>query len=132
MTCSSNVVNTLRGHANKENKESVNILENNERSNKNLNPTRKPNEKTLTDNHNTENKDSNEKIGRPLLKNRTIQRTKLIKRTKTLRKKDNENKGGKENNEIKKKDKGGKRKEKEGKNKANGNIGPRKKSKIYI
>ena len=68
-------------------KESANSLENNEKSNKNLNETKKPDEKTLTDNHNTENKDSNEKIGRPLLKKRTIQRTKILKKTKTLRKK---------------------------------------------
>ena len=71
MTCSYNVVSTSRGHVNKSNKESANSLQNNERLNKNLNPTKKLNEKTLT--HNIENKDSNEKnrktitaIGRPL------------------------------------------------------------------
>ena len=81
MTCSCNVFSTSRNHAYKNNKESANSLENNEKSNKNLNPTKKSNEETLTDNHNTENEDLNEKMGRPLLKKRTIQRTKALKRT---------------------------------------------------
>ena len=57
MTCSCDVVSTSKDHADKNNKESANSLENNETSNKNLNPSKKPDEKTLTDNHNTENKD---------------------------------------------------------------------------
>ena len=61
MTCSCNVVNTSKDHANKNTKKSLNSLENNEKSNKNLNQTKKPDEKTLTENHNAENKDSNEK-----------------------------------------------------------------------
>ena len=40
---------------------SANSLENNEKSNKNLNQTKKSDEITLTENHNAENKDSNEK-----------------------------------------------------------------------
>ena len=40
---------------------SVIVLENNKKSNKNLNPTKKSNEKVLTDNHDAENKDSNER-----------------------------------------------------------------------
>ena len=59
MTCTCNVVSISKDHADKNNKESPNSLENNEKSN--LNQTKKPDEKTLTDNHNTENKDSNEK-----------------------------------------------------------------------
>ena len=47
MTCSCNVFSTSRDHANKNNKKSLNSLQNNERSNKNLNPTKTPNEKTL-------------------------------------------------------------------------------------
>ena len=61
MTCSCNAVSTPRDHANKNNKESANSLENNEKSNKNLSPTKKPNEKTLTSSHNSENKYSNER-----------------------------------------------------------------------
>ena len=61
MKCSPNIVSTSKDHADKNNKESANSLENNEKSNKNLNPTKRPDEKTLTDNHNTENIDSNEK-----------------------------------------------------------------------
>ena len=57
MTCSCDVVSTSKDHADKNNKESANSLENNETSNKNLNPSKKPDEKSLTDNHNTENKD---------------------------------------------------------------------------
>ena len=57
MTCSCDVVSTSKDHADKNNKESANSLENNETSNKNLNPSKKSDEKTLTDNHNTENKD---------------------------------------------------------------------------
>ena len=57
MTCSCNIVSTSKDHADKNNKESANSLENNETSNKNLNPSKKSDEKTLTDNHNTENKD---------------------------------------------------------------------------
>ena len=52
MTCSCNVASTPRDNADK-NKESGNILENNEKSSKYLNPTKKPNEKTLTGNRNT-------------------------------------------------------------------------------
>ena len=59
MTCSCNVSSYSKDHADKNNKESANSLENNEKSN--LNQTKKPDEKTLKDNHNTENKDSNEK-----------------------------------------------------------------------
>ena len=59
MTCSCNVVSPSRDHADR-NKEYANSLENNEKPNKNLNPTKKTNEKTQTDNHNTENKHSNE------------------------------------------------------------------------
>ena len=67
MTCSYNVVSTSRGHVNKSNKESANSLQNNERLNKNLNPTKKLSEKTLT--HNIENKKNRKTItatGRPL------------------------------------------------------------------
>ena len=67
MTCSYNVVSTSRGHVNKSNKQSANSLQNNERLNKNLNPTKKLNEKTLT--HNIENKKNRKTItaiGRPL------------------------------------------------------------------
>ena len=46
MTCSCNVVSTSKDHANKNNKDSANSLENNEKSNKNLNQTKKPDEKT--------------------------------------------------------------------------------------
>ena len=60
MTCSYNVVSTSRGHVNKSNKESANSLQNNERLNKNLNPTKKLNEKTLT--HNIENKKNRKTI----------------------------------------------------------------------
>ena len=60
-SCSCNVVSTSKDHADKNSKESVNSLENNEKSNKNLNQTKKSDEKTLTENHITENKDSNEK-----------------------------------------------------------------------
>ena len=45
MTSSCIVVSTSKDHANK-NKESANSLENNEKSNKNLNQTKKPDEKT--------------------------------------------------------------------------------------
>ena len=38
MTCSCNVVSTPREHANKNNKQSASSLQNNEKSNKNLNP----------------------------------------------------------------------------------------------
>ena len=72
------------------------------------------------------------KIGRPLLKKRTIQRTKILKKTKTLWKKETENKGGEEKKKIRKKDKESKNKGKEGKNKFKGNNSPREKSKIYI
>ena len=61
MTCSCNVASTSRDHANENNKESADSLQNNEKSNENLNPTKTPNQKTLRDNHNTENKDSHEK-----------------------------------------------------------------------
>ena len=61
MTCSCNVVSTSRDHANENNKESADSLQNNEKSNENLNPTKTPNQKTRRDNHNTENKDSHEK-----------------------------------------------------------------------
>ena len=60
-SCSCNEVSTSKDHAGKNNKECANSLENNEKSNKNLNQTKKSDEKTLTQNHNTENKDSNEK-----------------------------------------------------------------------
>ena len=40
MTCSCNVFSTSKDHADKNNKESANNLENNEKSNKNLNPTK--------------------------------------------------------------------------------------------
>ena len=86
MTYSCNVVSTSKDHADK-NKESANSLENNEISNKILNQTKKPDEKTLTDNHNTKNKDSNQKNRGTTTEKRTIQRTKIVKKTKTLRKK---------------------------------------------
>ena len=60
-SCSCNEVSTSKDHAGKNNKECANSLENNEKSNKILNQTKKSDEKTLTQNHNTENKDSNEK-----------------------------------------------------------------------
>ena len=44
-TCSCNVFSTSRYHANKNDKESANTLENNEKSNKNLNSIKKSNEK---------------------------------------------------------------------------------------
>ena len=60
MTCSCNVISTSRYHAEKNNKESANSLQNSKKSKKNLKPTKKPNEKILPGNQNTENKDSNE------------------------------------------------------------------------
>ena len=45
MICSCNAVSTPRDHTDKHNKESANTLENNETSNKNLYPTKKPNDK---------------------------------------------------------------------------------------
>ena len=60
-SCSCNEVSTSKDHAGKNNKECANSLENNEKSNQILNQTKKSDEKTLTQNHNTENKDSNEK-----------------------------------------------------------------------
>ena len=86
MTCSCNVSSYSKDHADKNNKESANSLENNEKSNKDLNSTKKPDEKFLTDNENTENKDSNEKNRKTITEKRTIQRTKILKRTKTIRK----------------------------------------------
>ena len=87
-SCSCNEVSTSKDHAGKNNKECANSLENNEKSNKNLNQTKKSDEKTLTQNHNTENKDSNEKKQEDhYWKKRTMQRTKILKKTKTLRKK---------------------------------------------
>ena len=118
-------------HANK-NKESANILQNNEKSNKNLNPTKKPNEKTLTDNQNTENKDSNEKNRKTITGKKNDTETKDTKEDKNVKKKDTENKEGKENKDVKKKDKESKKKKKEKKNKADGNSSPSEKLKIYI
>ena len=43
MTCSYNVVSTSRDHANENNKESADSLQNNKKSNKNLNATKTPN-----------------------------------------------------------------------------------------
>ena len=93
MTFSCNVVSTSKDHADKNIKESANSLENNEKSNKNLNQTKKPDEKILADNHNTENKDSNEKN----------------RKTTTEKKNDTENKDTKEDKSFKKKktEKGG-------------------------
>ena len=45
MACSCNVFSTSRDHADKNDKESANSLENNEKANKNLNLTSKSNEK---------------------------------------------------------------------------------------
>ena len=41
VACGCNVFSTSRNHANKNNEKSANSLENNEKSNKNLNPTKK-------------------------------------------------------------------------------------------
>ena len=60
MTCSFNVSSISRDDPDNKNKESANSLQNNEKFNRNSKPAKKPNEKTLTDNYNTENKDSNE------------------------------------------------------------------------
>ena len=111
-------------------KESANSLENNEKSNKNLNETKKPDEKTLTDNHNTENKDSNEKNRKTTTEKKNDIENKDTKEDKSFKKKKTE-KGGEQNKEIKKKDKESKKKGKEGKNKPKGNNSPREKSKIY-
>ena len=128
MTCSCNVVSTSRGHANK-NKEAANSLQ---KSNKNLNPTKTPNDKALRDNHNTENKDSNEKNRKTITEKKNDTENKDTKENKNIKKKDTENKDGKENKDVKKKDKESKKKEKEVKNKANGNNSPREKLTIYI
>ena len=87
MTCSYNVVSTSKGHADKNNKEYVNSLENNEKSNKNLNPTKKPDEKTLTDHHNTENKDSNEKSRKTITEKKNDTEKKDTKEDKNVKKK---------------------------------------------
>ena len=87
MTCSYNVVSTSKGHVDKNNKEYVNSLENNEKSNKNFNPTKKPDEKTLTDHHNTENKDSNEKSRKTITEKKNDTEKKDTKEDKNVKKK---------------------------------------------
>ena len=88
--------------------------------------------KTLTDNYNIENKDSNERNRKIITEEKNETENKDTKKDKNVKKKDTENKGGEENKEVKKKDKESKKKEKEGRNTANGNNSPREKSKIYI
>ena len=131
VSCGCFVVSTPRDHADK-NKESVNSLESNERSN-DLNPTKKLNEKTITDNHNTENKDANERNNKTIAEKKNDTENKDIKEDKNIKKKDTEAKESKENEDIKKKDKESKKTEKQVKNKTNGNHSPREKSKtVYI